>query len=99
MMIVRGVNVFPSAVATVLNGFSELSGEFRIVLPEPGPLDRLPVEAELAPGEQASERLVATIEATIRDRTGASAQVVLLPTGTLPRTEGKTKRIVRRPRS
>src|SRR5207244_2015535 len=57
MVVVRGINVFPSAVANVLNEFPELSGEFRIVLSGWGPLDRLPVDAELAPGHQPSVRL------------------------------------------
>lgn len=96
MLIVRGVNVFPSAVAIVLNGFSELSGEFRIVLSEPGPLDRLPVEAEVATGQQMSERLAGVVEAALREHTGASAKVLLVPAGTLPRTEGKSKRIIRK---
>jgi len=96
MMIVRGVNVFPSAVATVLNRFVELSGEFRILLPEPGPLDRLPIDAELAHGHLPSPRLGVAIEAAIRDHTAASAHVVLVPAGSLPRTEGKSRRIVRK---
>ena len=95
MIVVRGVNVFPAAVAIALNEFSELSGEFRIVLSGWGPLDRLPVDAELAPGQEPSTRLGEAVAAAIRDRTGASATVALLRPASLPRTEGKAKRIIR----
>lgn len=95
MLIVRGVNVFPSAVAIVLNSFSELSGEFRIVLRTSGPLDRLPIEAELALGHAPAERLSLRIEEAIRDSVGASAKVVLVAPGSLPRTEGKARRLIR----
>lgn len=95
MVVVRGINVFPSAVASVLNEFSELSGEFRIVLSGWGPLDRLPVDAELAPGHEPTLRLGETIAAAIRERTGASATVALLPPSSLPRTDGKAKRLIR----
>ncbi|MEX2648521.1 MAG: AMP-binding protein [Alphaproteobacteria bacterium] len=97
MIVVRGINVFPSAVAIVLNGFPELSGEFRIVLEGRGPLDRLPIEAELATGRIGPPRLADAIAAAIRERTGASAAVTLVPPASLPRTEGKAKRVVREP--
>jgi phenylacetate-CoA ligase len=95
MLIVRGVNVFPSAVAIVLNSFPELSGEFQIRLKGSSPLDRLPVEAELTAGHAPAERLAATIEKAIKDSVGASATVALVPPGSLPRTEGKARRIIR----
>ena len=52
MVVVRGVNVFPTAVGGVIAGFDALSGEFRIRLTGSGPYDRLPVEAELAEGAE-----------------------------------------------
>jgi phenylacetate-CoA ligase len=48
MVVVRGINVFPTQVAAVLNCDDTLSGEYRIVLDGAGPYDALPVEAELA---------------------------------------------------
>jgi phenylacetate-CoA ligase len=95
MLIVRGINVFPSAVAVVLNSCPELSGEFQIRLKGAGPLDRLPIEAELAAGHAPAEGLAATIEKAIRDSVGASATIALVPAGSLPRTEGKARRIIR----
>ena len=96
MIVVRGVNVYPGAVARVLNGFAALSGEFRIRLADPPPYDRLPLEAELAPGQVAGPDLAAAVGAAIRHAVRASANVTLVPAGTLPPSEGKTRRVVRR---
>lgn len=95
MVVVRGLNVFPTAVAAVVNGFEELSGEYRIVLPHGGPYDRLPIEVELADGKEASPSLADTVERTFKSTIGATADVTFLPPHSLPRTEGKTRRVIR----
>lgn len=95
MVVVRGLNVFPTAVAAVINGFKELSGEYRIVLPHGGPYDRLPIEAELAEGQSESRPLVDTVERAFKSIIGATAEVTLLAPHSLPRTEGKTRRVFR----
>lgn len=95
MVVVRGLNMFPTMVAAVLNSFAELSGEYRIRLAAPPPYDTLPVEAELAQGAPESGELAARVAAEIKARLGASASVTLLPAGSLPRTEGKTRRVIR----
>ena len=56
MVVVRGINVFPTAVGGVIGGFDALSGEFCIRLKGGGPYDRLPVEAELAEGARGLRR-------------------------------------------
>jgi phenylacetate-CoA ligase len=96
MVTVRGVNVFPGAVAAVLNGVTELSGEYRIVLEGPGPYQRLPLEAELAPGAEATEALAAGVGAALRRGLGVRAELTLLPARSLPRTAGKTRRVIRK---
>jgi phenylacetate-CoA ligase len=95
MVVVRGVNVFPSAVAAVLNAQPALSGEYRIVLEGAGPYHRLPLEAELAPGVTATEALAAEITEALRSGLGASAALTLVADGSLPRTAGKTRRVIR----
>ncbi len=98
MVVVRGINVFPTQVAAELNRDDTLSGEYRIVLDGAGPYDALPVEAELAEtvAGAAPKQLADTLAATIKRELGVSARVTLLPFGTLPRTEGKTRRVVRK---
>ena len=46
MIVVRGVNAFPSVVAAAVNACPELNGEYRIRLDHPPPYDRLPLEVE-----------------------------------------------------
>ncbi len=95
MVVVRGLNLFPSMVAAVLGRFAGLSGEYRIRLAAPPPHDRLPVEAELAAGRAAEPGLAGAVAAAIKADLGATAEVRLLPHGALPRTEGKTRRVLR----
>lgn len=98
MVVVRGINVFPTGIAAILNAERRLSGEYRIVLPGPGPYDRLPIEAELAVGQAPTEDLAQALAATIKRELGVSAQVDLRPALSLPRTEGKTRRVLRKDR-
>jgi phenylacetate-CoA ligase len=98
MVVVRGLNVFPAQIAAVLNQFVELSGEYRIVLASPAPYDMLPVEAELAEGVADNDGLAVRIEQRIKREIGASAKVALVAHNTLPRSEGKTRRVIREER-
>jgi len=95
MVVVRGLNMFPTMVAAVLNEFKELSGDYRITLDNPPPYDSLPVTAELASTTSATPDLSARVAAEIKKRLGATADVTLVPHGTFPLTEGKTKRVIR----
>ena len=95
MVVVRGLNMFPSMVAAVLNEIPELSGDYRITLDTPPPYDTLPVQVELAEGVAATPDLVHKVERAIKMKLGASATVSLCPAHTFPRTEGKTKRVIR----
>lgn len=99
MVVVRGINTFPTQVAAVLNQFPALSGEYRIMLEGSGPYDLLPVEAELATGAAQAGGLAVSIERRIKQDIGVSARVMLLPFNSLPRSEGKTRRVIRKDRS
>ena len=110
MFIVRGINVFPLAVAAIVDEFRPvLNGEFRIVLDEPPPLvapPRLLVEAagEVAgnvAGEVAAEQhdaatasVAAALAARIRASLMFAAAVEVVQAGTFPRSEQKTRRVV-----
>jgi len=96
MVVVRGINAFPAQIAAIVNAIAALSGEYRIVLEGPGPYDVLPVEAELAQGEATEPADLANVLATaIKRDLGLTARATIVPFGALPRTEGKTKRVVR----
>lgn len=95
MVVVRGINLFPTQVAALLNGYPELSGEYRIVLEGPGPYHRLPLEAELAPGETGGEGLRQGVAAAIKRHLGVTPELRLVAPMSLPRTAGKTRRVIR----
>jgi phenylacetate-CoA ligase len=95
MVVVRGLNLFPAMIAGVIHRIAELSGEYRIVLDRKPPYDVLPIEVELAPGQAASAPLAEAVERGIKDSLGASAKVTLLAPRSLPRSEGKSKRVIR----
>jgi phenylacetate-CoA ligase len=95
MIVVRGINVFPVMVAGVINGFEELSGNYRIRLTQAPPYDLLPVEAELADDAPGAPNLVERVETDIKRHIGVTARIRLLAAGSLPRTEGKTRHVIR----
>ncbi len=99
MIVVRGLNMFPTMVASVIGLFAELSGDYRINLDHTPPYDHLPISAELAKGVDLNPEeikdLTSKIEEMMKSKLGATAKVEILPSGTFPITEGKTKRVVR----
>ncbi|MDA1357537.1 MAG: phenylacetate--CoA ligase family protein [Proteobacteria bacterium] len=94
MVVVRGINVFPTMVAAVVGEFAELSGEYRIMLSGPGPYHTLPLEVELA-RDAVDLSLAERLAAEIKKALGVSASIEILPAYNLPRTAGKTKRVIR----
>ncbi len=96
MLIVLGVNVFPSAIKDVVTGFHpRTTGDMQVLLDEPGPRVQPPVriQVEYAEGEKALDKLKRELEAALRKRLVFRADVELVPEGTLPRFEMKSKLI------
>jgi phenylacetate-CoA ligase len=99
MLIVRGVNVFPSAVRDVVNGFvPAVSGHVVLRPREPGVKQEppLPVSVELGRGGSADSSLAEAIRGRLRDVLVVQTHVELVPWGTLRRSEYKS-RLVERP--
>ncbi len=95
MVVVRGINAFPTMIASVINQFKEFSGEYRIVLTELPPYDVLPIEVELTIPIEDKVGLAQRLENRVKQNLGLSARVQLLDPDSLPRTEGKTRRLIR----
>jgi phenylacetate-CoA ligase len=94
MLIVLGVNVFPSAVRDVVSSFyPQTTGEIQIVLDEPGPKVTPPLRVVAEQGASASPSLVNDIERKIRAVLTVPAKVELVAAGTLPRYEMKAQLI------
>jgi phenylacetate-CoA ligase len=96
MLIIRGVNVFPSEIERALLAIPELAPHYQLVVERPGHLDQLTVQAELRDGEQGGERLEAFIEERLGRALGLTARVDVLNAGGVPRSEGKALRVLDR---
>ncbi len=96
MLIIRGVNVFPSEIERSLLAIPELAPHYQLVVERPGHLDELTVQAELRDGEEGGERLGALVEERLGRALGITARVDVLEPGAIPRSEGKALRVLDR---
>jgi len=99
MFIIRGVNVFPSQIETALLKTEASLPHYQIVLTRKSGLDRMEVRVEVT-GEMLSDRLSEMEELqrrfahSIEQITSLHTEVVLVQPGTVPRSEGKAKRVL-----
>jgi phenylacetate-CoA ligase len=97
MLIIRGVNVYPSQVEAVLVGFPGLSPHYQIVLTREGALDAMTVEIELEPEAQkgglAPDRKADEVRHHIKSLIGVTCDVVIKAPGEVPRSQGKAVRV------
>ena len=98
MLIVRGVNIYPSQVEHLLLSDGGVAPHYRLAVERPGPLDELTVECEPADGAADPTLLQARLEHLLRDNLGLRITVTVARPGQIPRSEGKAVRVVdRRP--
>ena len=98
MLIIRGVNVFPSQIEHALLQVRGIEPHYRIVVDRVGVLDTIEVEVELAAGLMSDtvkdiERLERDIKISLASHALIHAEVKLCQPGTLPRSEGKAVRV------
>ena len=99
MIIVRGINVFPSQIEHVLMQIPEVGDNYQVIITRKGALDeitvRVEVKDEFFTGELADmERLRKKIQEELRKELGLRTNVELVEKGTLERFEGKAKRVL-----
>ncbi len=101
MLIIRGVNLFPSQVEELVLQVPALSGQYQLEVSREGLLDRLLVRCELRPEAGGADRdaVGAALQGRIKTLCGVTARVEVLHPGALERSQGKARRVVdRRPR-
>jgi phenylacetate-CoA ligase len=103
MMIVRGVNVFPTQIEELILKRAALTAHYQCVLSRQGSLDCLSVRVETRPGlaPEADEALAAAraLQHDVKAFVGTSIEVELLTEGRVERSQGKAKRVIdQRPR-
>jgi phenylacetate-CoA ligase len=99
MLIVRGVNLYPSEVEHTLLHVEGVAPHYQLVLERPDALDELTVRCEPDDPDLDREALRARVARALREHTGIHVAVELLAPGGVPRSEGKAVRVVdNRPR-
>ena len=87
MLIIRGVNVYPTQVESVLVRIPELSPHYRLVVTRDGTLDELEVQAEVAEAARPAG-LEERVRGLLKETIGVTARVSIHDPGGLPRSEG-----------
>ncbi|KJV44632.1 phenylacetate-CoA ligase [Acinetobacter indicus] len=95
MMIIRGVNVFPSQIEEQILHIPQLIPNYQIHICKQGRLDTLHIQAEMRKdtNDVMAHQLAGQLKAQIKTMVGISVTVDVLPEGSLPRSEGKAQRV------
>jgi phenylacetate-CoA ligase len=99
MLIIRGVNLYPSEVERILLALGDVAPHYQLVVDRPGTLDELILLCEPAREDLDRELLQSRLQHALYEQTGLSIAVQVLACQEVPRSEGKAVRVVdRRPR-
>jgi phenylacetate-CoA ligase len=94
MLIIRGVNVFPTQIEEQLLSIEALSPHYFIELSKQGNLDAIEINVELAGSSGNKEEAAAALKHNIKSYIGVSAKINVHDAGGIPRSEGKAQRVV-----
>ena len=99
MLIIRGVNVFPSQIEQVITGFPEIVPHYQIVLTTKGTLDHVELRVETAPDFsfdeiRALEDLRRRLAAELKSNLQIAVDIKIVEPKTIERSEGKAKRVI-----
>ncbi|MEJ2069156.1 MAG: phenylacetate--CoA ligase [Syntrophobacterales bacterium] len=99
MLIIRGVNVFPSQIESVLVDVPGVAPHYQLIVDREGHLDTLEVAVEVdetvfSDEVKQMQKLARTIEGRIKDYLTVSVKVRLVEPRTIPRSEGKAQRVI-----
>jgi len=97
MLIIRGVNVYPSQIEAVLVGMPEIAPHYQLVVERRGNLDHVTVEIEaspdVVPGAEAYARIGGAARHQIKSMVGITTEVLVKKPGEIPRSMGKAVRV------
>jgi len=97
MLIIRGVNIYPSQIEAVLVGFPDIAPHYQLVVERTGALDHLTIETEAAPlaaaSAEARQALGAAVGRHVKSQVGVTCAVTIKSPGEIPRSQGKAVRV------
>jgi len=96
MLIIRGVNVFPTQIEEIVLAHAQLSGQYQVQVSREGLLDEVEVRCELQPGADGDIHAIATwVQHRVKTLVGISTRVNVLPPDSIERTlTGKARRVI-----
>jgi phenylacetate-CoA ligase len=101
MLIIRGINVFPSQIEAILVGITGLEPHYQLIVERAGTLDTLEVQVEVseqfftnADEVRSLQNLERNLTKDLKDYLGVSAKVKLVEPKSLQRFEGKASRVI-----
>jgi phenylacetate-CoA ligase len=96
MLIIRGVNVFPTQIEEQILSFENLAPHYLIEVCKEGNLDKviIKIEANKKLSENERELVTKELQHKIKVMVGISSVIIMEPMGSLPRSEGKAKRVI-----
>ena len=96
MIILRGVNLFPTQIEELILTVSGLAPQFQCILDRPGRMDELTVRVEARPDASATDhpRSAAELQKLVKNRIGVSVKVDVVASGALERSLGKARRLI-----
>lgn len=99
MLIIRGVNVFPSQIEEEIVSFSEIAAQYQLILTTKGTLDHVQLQVETVPEfpfdeVRRLEQLKKDLQKALKDNLQVAVEVKIVEPKTIERSEGKAKRII-----
>ena len=94
MIILRGVNVFPTQIEELILKSDTLAPHFQIELTKDGPMDKMKVKVEKMPSATGSQDAGSALKKRIKDTIGISVSIEVGEPGSVERSEGKARRVV-----
>ena len=99
MLIIRGVNLFPSQVESLVMGMPGVVPHYELIVTRERAMDELEIRVEVSPdviasGEEGQAKLARAIHVKIKQMVGISAKISLAEPGAIARCDGKTKHII-----
>ncbi len=97
MLIIRGVNVFPSQIEEIILRNKDLAPHYVLEVSRDKHLDKLEILVEMKPdtgGEAACRKAAVDLQHHVKSYIGVSSEVRVVPMGTLERSVGKAKRVI-----
>ena len=93
MLIIRGVNVYPSQIEAVLIGLPDIAPHYQLVVERLGSLDELTIEVESGSAEGDFSEIAKQVGHHVKSMVGVTAAVKVMKPGHVPRSQGKAVRV------